>query len=105
MASAAVIAARVATLTVFVVMVVAVNIGVIAEIPGKQRVYRCISISADTAVKFYSHLCQCRLRTAANSATDENIYAVLHQETGQCAVTAAVGIPQTRIPCWTAHQT
>ena len=44
-----------------VVVMAAADVGIVAELTEKQRVHRCIRISADAAVKLYARLCKRRL--------------------------------------------
>ena len=97
MLSAAVAAAGVTRFAMLVVVVVAVNIGVIAQISAEQCVHRRVGFSADTAIELDARFGQCCLRTAADAAADQSVHAVLHQEACQCAVTAAVGIHNFRM--------
>ena len=71
----AMVAAGVATLAV--VVVIAVYIRVIGQGAVQQ---------ADTG------LSQCHLGTAADSSANQGVNTALHQKTGQCTVTAAVGV-------------
>ena len=70
--AASVFAAGVAALAVLVVVVAAMNVGVIAEGAREQRVDRLI-------------------RAAADAAADQRVHTVPGQKTGQRAVAAAVG--------------
>ena len=97
MLSAAVAAAGVTARTVLVVVVVAVNIGIIAQIAAEQCAHRRVSFSADTAIELDSRFGQSCLGTAADAAANQRVHAVLHQEARQCAVTAAVGIHNFRM--------
>jgi len=80
-----------------VFMVVTVNIGIVAQISAEQCVHRCVSVPADTAVELDARFGQSCLRTAADASANQSVHAVLHQETCQCAVTAAVGINNFRM--------
>ena len=71
----AMVAAGVATLAV--VVVIAVYIRVIGQGAVQQ---------ADTGLR------QCHLGTAADSSANQGVNTALHQKTGQCTVTAAVGV-------------
>jgi len=92
MLAAAVVTAGVARFAVLVVMLVTVNIGIVAQTSAEQCAHRCISVPADTAIELDTRLGQSCLRTAADASADQSVYAVLHQEACQCAVTAAVGV-------------
>ena len=74
------------------VMVIAMYIRIISQIACKQCVHRIISTSADTAEKTNACLRKCILCTAADTAADQGIHALLHQKARQYAVPTAVGI-------------
>ena len=97
MLAAAVVTAGVTFFAVRMVMVVAVNIGIIAQISAEQCAHRRVSVSADTAIELYARFGQSRLRTAADASANQSVHAVLHQEACQRAVTAAVGINNFRM--------
>ena len=90
--SAAVLTAGVPALAVCVIVVVAPDIGVVAERPRQQCVYRRVRLAADAAVEPDARLCQRRLRATADTAADQGIHALLHQKARQYAVPTAVGI-------------
>ena len=75
------------------VMMIAMDIGIIPQIPTQQRRNRIIRTAADTAVEGNAHVGQRRLCSAADAAADQRGNSVLHQESGQCAVTAATFSP------------
>ena len=56
MRAAPVVAAAVSTVAILVVVVIALDVGVIAEIVRKIRLDRCIARTADTAVEFDARL-------------------------------------------------
>ena len=64
---AAVVAAGVATLAVLVVVMVAVNVGVVAEMVDQQRGNCRVRLTADAAVELYARLCKRRLSAAADA--------------------------------------
>ena len=97
MLAAAVVTAGVTSLAVRMVMVVTVNIGIVVQTSAEQSLHRCVSVPADTAVELDARLGECCLRTAADASANQSVYAVLHQEACQCAVTAAVGINNFRM--------
>ena len=97
MLAAAVVTAGVTSLAVFMVMVVTVNIGIVAQISAEQCAHRCVSVPADTAVELDARFGECCLRTAADASANQSVHAVLHQESCQCAVTAAVGVNDFRM--------
>ena len=97
MLAAAVVAAGVTSFAVLMVVVVAVNIGIIAQISAEQCVHRCVSVSADTAVELDTRFGQSCLRTAADASADQSVYAVLHQKARQGTMAAAIGINDFRM--------
>ena len=97
MLAAAVVTAGVASLSVRTVMVITVHIGVVAQISAKQCAHRRVSVPADTAVELDARFGQSCLRTAADASANQSVHAVLHQESCQCAVTAAVGVNDFRM--------
>ena len=92
MLAAAVVTAGVTFFAVLVVMVIAVNIGIMAQISAEQCVHRRVSVPTDTAVELDARFGECCLRTAADASADQSVHAMLHQEACQRAVTTAVGI-------------
>ena len=103
MIAAAVVTAGVTSFAVRMVMVVTVNIGIIAQISAEQCAHRRVSVPADTAVELDARLGQCCLRTAADASADQSVYAVLHQEACQCAVTTAIGVNDFRMSDFTVR--
>ena len=97
MLAAAVVTAGVTIFAVLVVMVIAVNIGIVAQISAEQCAHRRVSVSADTAVELDARFGQSRLCTAADASANQSVHAVLHQKACQCTVTAAVGINNFRM--------
>ena len=97
MLTTAVVTAGVTSFAVLVVMVIAVDVGIVAQISAEQCIHRCVSVPADTAVELDACFGECCLRTAADASANQSVYAVLHQEACQCAVTAAVGINNFRM--------
>ena len=97
MIAAAVVTAGVTSFAVLVVMVVTVNIGIVAQISAEQCVHRRVSVPAGTAVELDARFGQSCLRTSADASANQSVHAVLHQEDCQCAVTAAVGINNSRM--------
>ena len=103
MIAAAVVTAGVPGLAVLMVMVVTVNIGIVAQTSVEQCAHRRVSVPADTAVELDARLGQCCLRTAADASADQSVYTVLHQESCQCAVAAAVGVNDFRMSDFTVR--
>ena len=73
MRAATVISTIMTPIAVLVVMVVAPDIGVIAEIVRKKRLYCCVASSADTAVELDARIGKCHLRTASDATADKNV--------------------------------
>lgn len=69
--AAAAVAAGMTLAFVGVVVMAAADVGIVAELAEKQRVHRCVRISADAAVEFYARLCKRRLSAAADAAADK----------------------------------
>ena len=90
-AAAAVVTAGV-IFSVMVVMVAALDIGIIAKISGQEVCNRCIRITANTAVKLDTGLLESHPGTAADAAADQHIRIQAGQQTCQSTVTAAVGV-------------
>lgn len=103
MLAASVVTAGVPILAVLMVMVIAVNIGIVVQTSAKQCAHRRVSVPADTAVELDARLGQSCLRTAADASANQSVHAVLHQEACQCAVTAAVGINDFRMDDFAVH--
>ena len=79
-------------LAVMMVMVVAFGIGIISKVPCNKALYRLVSISVDTAIELNACLGKCHLCAAANAAADQHIDIELGKKTGECAMSASVGI-------------
>lgn len=79
-------------LMAFVLMVIAVHLGIVPKISFQQCLYCVIGTAAYSAVKRDPYLRKRCLRTAANAAADERIHAVFLQKTSQRAMSAAIGI-------------
>ena len=75
--TASVFAAGVAALAVLMVVVAAMNVGVIAEVAREQRVDRLIRFAADAAVELNARFRQRHLSAAADAAADQRVHAVL----------------------------
>ena len=71
--AAAVISTIMTPLAVLMVVVVALDVRVIAEIVRKKRLYRCVASSADTSIKLDSRIGKCHLRTASDATADKNV--------------------------------
>jgi len=79
-------------LAVMMVMVVAFGIGIISKVPCNKALYRLVCISVDTAIELNACLGKCHLCTAANAAADQHIDIELGKKTGECAMSASVGV-------------
>ena len=91
MAAAAVVAA-VMTFAVFMVMMVAADVGIESQLTCKQSFHSGICTAGYTAEKLNACCCQRHLRAAADSAADEHIRIQCGQYSCQSAMTASVGI-------------
>ena len=96
MMPASVFSAGMTAFAMLMVMMIAADIGVIAKAAGKQRVHRCIRFTGNPAVELDARFRQSDLCAAAYAAADQDVYALLHQKTCQCAVTAAICIDDFR---------
>ena len=92
MRAAAVISTIMPTFSMLMVVVVALDVRIIAEIVRKIRLDRCIARTADTAVELDARLRKSHLRTAADPAADENVSADDLQKPCKCAVSLSFGI-------------
>ena len=92
MRAAAVISTIMLTFSVLMVVVVALDVRIIAEIVRKIRLDRCIARTADTAVKLNACTCKCHLSTAADPAADQYRYILLCEKSRKCSVTASVRV-------------
>ena len=89
-AAAAMIAAGMAFAVMIVV--VALNIGIVAKITGQVIFYSCVCVAPNTAVELDTSLLEGHLGAAADTAADQHICIQTGQNTGQSAVAAAAGI-------------
>ena len=71
--AATVISTMMPTFSVLVVVVVALDVGVIAEIVRKKRIDRRVASSADTSIELDTRIGKCHLRTASDATADKNI--------------------------------
>lgn len=90
--SAAVIAACMGLIPMLVIVVVTMHIRIERKRACNKRVYRFIRITADTAVKLNSRLCESHLRTAADTAANKSVRFECREHAGKRAVTGAVCI-------------
>ena len=73
MRTAAVISTIMPTFSMLMVVVVALDVRIIAEIVRKIRLDRCIARTADTAIELDTRIGKCHLRTASDTTADKNI--------------------------------
>ena len=91
-AAAAMIAAGMALFMVMRTVMIALDIGIIAQAACNKRLHRSVRIAGNTTVKLNARCRQSHLGTAADTAADQHIRLKGRQHTGQCSVAAAVGI-------------
>ena len=89
--TASVMMSTLVPLTVVMAVVVAFGIGIILQRTLCQSLRGCIGRTRNPAVELDSRLGQRILRTHADAAADQCIRLGGFQESGQCAVTAAIG--------------
>ena len=80
------------TFAVMMVMMVALNIGIKAQIASQEVCDCCIGVTAAAAVKLNTSLGQSHLGTTTDTAADQNICIECAQNTCQSAVAAAIGV-------------
>ena len=90
--AATVVTTAVSTVAVLVIVVVALDVGVIAEIVRKKRLDCCIARTADTAVEFDARLRKRHLCATADTAADQYRYILLCEKSRKRTVTATVRI-------------
>jgi hypothetical protein len=69
----AVISTIMTPIAVLMVVVVALNVRVIAEIVRKKRLYCCVARTADTSIEPDTRIGKCHLRTASDATADKNV--------------------------------
>ena len=72
------------------VMMIAMDIGIIPQIPTQQRRNRIIRTAADAAVEGNAHVGQRRLCSAADSTADQDIDSLICKQPGKRSVTGTV---------------
>ena len=92
MRSAAVTTAGVSFFTMFVVVVIASDLGIEIQFICKQSVYCIVARAANSAEKLNARTRKCHLSTTANSAANENISTHCLQKARKCAVTASIRV-------------
>jgi len=93
MSSAVMIPAGMTFLAVFMIVMVASDIGIEKQFAGKQGIYCFIAEAGDAAVKPDTCIGKSYLCTAADPAADQSIDTQIGKHPSQCTVTASVGIP------------
>ncbi len=71
--AAAVLSTIMTPIAMLMVVVVALDVRVIAEIVRKKRLYRCVASSADTSIELDTRIGKCHLRTASDATADKNV--------------------------------
>ena len=92
MRAAAVISTIMPTFSMLMVVVVALDVRIIAEIVRKIRLDRCIARTADTAVELDARLRKSHLCATADTSADENVSADDRQKSRKCSVSLTFGI-------------
>ena len=92
MRAAAVISTIMPTFSMLMVVVVALDVRIIAEIVRKIRLDRCIARTADTAVELDTRLRKSHLCATADTSADENVSADDRQKSRKCSVSLTFGI-------------
>ena len=93
---ATVVATAESTVAVLVTVVVARNIGVIAEVVRKKRLNCRVARTADTAVELDTSFGKCHLCATADAAADENVSADDLQKPSKRSVSLTIGIDHLR---------
>ena len=92
MRAAAVISTIMPTFSTLMVVVVALDVRIIAEIVRKIPLDRCIARTADTAVELDARLRKSHLCATADTSADENVSADDRQKSRKCSVSLTFGI-------------
>ena len=71
--AAAVISTIMTPIAVLMVVGVALDVRVIAEIVRKNRLYCCVASSADPSIELDTRIGKCHLRTASDATADKNV--------------------------------
>ena len=79
-----------------VVVMITPDIGVEVQLACCQCFYCCISVAGNTTIKPDTHIAQCHLGTAANTAADQGIHLQCTQDACQCTMSAAASIHNLR---------
>ena len=73
MRAAIVISTIMLPIAVLVIVVVALDVRVIAEIVRKIRLDRCVARTADTSIELDTRIGKCHLCTASDATADKNV--------------------------------
>lgn len=79
-----------------VVVMITPDIGVEVQFACYQCFCCCISVAGNTTIKPDTHIAQCHLGTAANTAADQGIHLQCTQDACQCTMSAAASIHNLR---------
>ena len=79
-----------------VVVMITPDIGVEVQFACCQCFCCCISVAGNTTIKPDTHIAQCHLGTAANTAADQGIHLQCTQDACQCTMSAAASIHNLR---------
>ena len=92
MRSTAVTTAIVSFFAVFVIVMIAFDLGVEVQFICEQSVYCPVARAANSAEKLNACICESHLSTAANPAADQYRYVLLREKSRKCTVTVSVRI-------------
>ena len=96
MRAAAVISTIMPTFSMLMVVVVALDVRIIAEIVRKIRLDRCIARTADTAVELDARLCKGHLCATADASADKDVSADDLQKPSKRSVSLTIVIDHLR---------
>ena len=94
--AAAMISTIMPTFSMLVIVVVALDVRIIAEIVSKIRLDRCIARTADTAVELDARLRKSHLCATADASADKDVSADDLQKPGKRSVSLTIGIDHLR---------
>ena len=94
--TATVVSAAVTALAVLVTVVVALDVGVIAEIICKKCLDCRVTRAADTAIELDACLCKSHLCATANASADKYVSADDLQKPSKRSVSLTIGIDHLR---------
>ena len=84
------------TFTMMVVVMIALDIGIEFQLSFQECCYCCICVTGNSTIQLNTSLGQCHLCTTANATANQHICVQCRENTGQCAMTAAVGVNNLR---------